>query len=403
MTGSLALLGQLAVALIAAVIGCGMAHADAARLTLYYVARDGDPAYAEERLYTGLKLRERKPPLPGAQAAIKEARILGRAAGLEFDLEQVTLPEGGDAVAALQTLRAEHGPLVVIADLPFDDVARAGRALAEDAGTVIFNIRDTEDSLRAELCSPVLFHTVPSDAMLSDALAQHMLTYRWNRILVLASDRADDARVAKAFVASAGKFGLRIADEREFTDSNDPRKREMNDLPLLTGGVDYDAIFLADSVGEFGRYLEYATYLPRPVAGAEGLTADAWHWTWERNGAPQLNQRIRKISGRDPSPEDWAAWVAVRSAVQAAVDTGSTDPARIRARLRDPAFSVDMYKIGAGSFRAWDNQLRQPILLHTHNGVVSVAPLDGFLHRFNTFDSLGVDAPETACHFPTPN
>lgn len=403
MTGSLCLLRLMAGLLLAAVIGGGMAHADTTRLTLYYVTRDNDPAYAETRVYTGLKLRERKPPLAGAQAAIKEARILGRAAGLAFDLEEVTLPEGADAAEALQALRMENGSLVVIADLPFEDVARAGQALSGTAGTMIFNTRNTEDSLRADLCSPVLFHTIPSDSMLSDALAQHMLSYRWNRILVLASESADDLRIAQAFVASARKFGLRVVAEREFTDSNDPRKREMNDLPLLTGGIDYDAIFLADSVGEFGRYLEYATYLPRPVAGAEGLTADAWHWTWERNGAPQLNQRIRRISDRNPSAEDWSAWVAVRAAVQAAVDTGSTDPARIRARLRDPDFSVDMYKIGAGSFRPWDNQLRQPILLHTHNAVISVAPLEGFLHRFNTFDSLGVDAPETVCAFPIPD
>jgi ABC transporter substrate binding protein (PQQ-dependent alcohol dehydrogenase system) len=282
--------------------------------------------------------------LAGAQAAIKEARILGRAAGLQFDLEQLILPAGADMVAALQALQSENGPLILIGDVPFDDMAQAAQALAGAPGTVLFNIRNTEDSLRADLCSPALFHTIPSDAMLSDALAQHMLAYRWNRVLVLASDQAKDVRTARAFVASARKFGLRIADEREFTESNDPRMRDKNNLALLTGGVNYDAIFLADSVGEFGRYLEYATYLPRPVAGAEGLTADAWHWTWERNGAPQLNQRIRKISGRDPSTQDWAAWAAVRAAVQAAVDTRSTDPARIRDRLREPDFSIDMYK-----------------------------------------------------------
>jgi len=393
MIAKLAALGLVAVVVL---LGAGAVVAENL-LTVVYLSRDGDPAYVEQRAYTGLKLRERKPPVSGARSAIKEAKILGRAAGLGFVLDEEVLPESADAIDAIAKLKQDHAPAVFVLDLPLDDVTRAGHAFAGDPGAVLFNIRFSEDSLRADDCSPALFHTIPSDAMLSDAIAQHMVSYNWSHILVLSSTNADDNLKAQAFVRSAHKFGLTIAAERNFTDSNDPREREKNDNRLLTGGVNYDAIYLADSVGEFGRYLQYATYLPRPVVGAEGLVADAWHWTWERNGAPQLNQRIRKISGRDPDSGDWAAWVAVRSVVQAATDIASIDPAQIRARLRADDFTVDMYKIGAGSYRQWDNQLRQPILLHTQNAVVGVAPIDGFLHRVNVLDTLGVDQPESTC------
>jgi ABC transporter substrate binding protein (PQQ-dependent alcohol dehydrogenase system) len=49
------------------------------------------------------------------------------------------------------------------------------------------------------------------------------------------------------------------------------------------------------------------------------------------------------------------------------------------------------------TFRAWNRQLRQPILLHTYDAVIAVAPLEGFLHETNTLDTLGLDRPESGC------
>ena len=51
------------------------------------------------------------------------------------------------------------------------------------------------------------------------------------------------------------------------------------------------------------------------------------------------------------------------------------------------------------SFRAWDRQLRQPMLLTTHNAVIERAPISGFMHQLNELDTLGFDAPETRCRF----
>ena len=49
------------------------------------------------------------------------------------------------------------------------------------------------------------------------------------------------------------------------------------------------------------------------------------------------------------------------------------------------------------SFRAWDGQLRQPLLLTDGQGVVGTAPVDGILHPRNALDTLGGDAPEKLC------
>ena len=49
------------------------------------------------------------------------------------------------------------------------------------------------------------------------------------------------------------------------------------------------------------------------------------------------------------------------------------------------------------SFRAWDGQLRQPLLLSDGQSVVAMAPVDGILHPKNALDTLGADAPEKLC------
>jgi ABC transporter substrate binding protein (PQQ-dependent alcohol dehydrogenase system) len=49
------------------------------------------------------------------------------------------------------------------------------------------------------------------------------------------------------------------------------------------------------------------------------------------------------------------------------------------------------------SFRAWDGQLRQPVLLAAPRSLVAVAPIEGFLHPKSELDTLGYDQPETSC------
>jgi ABC transporter substrate binding protein (PQQ-dependent alcohol dehydrogenase system) len=61
--------------------------------------------------------------------------------------------------------------------------------------------------------------------------------------------------------------------------------------------------------------------------------------------------------------------------------------------------SVDGYKGPALSYRSWDGQLRQPVLLAHGDGVIATAPADGVLHPTEVLDTLGVDQRETTCKF----
>jgi ABC transporter substrate binding protein (PQQ-dependent alcohol dehydrogenase system) len=363
---------------------------------IVYLQRAEDPFYAQHRVYTGLKLRDRNRPIAGAKVAIRDSRVLGRAMGLGFKLVEQSLSPGENPAEAVEASARDQGSGVFLLDLPLDDVTALASAL-ETRNLILFNVRHGDDRLRGAACASNLFHTLPSNAMLMDGLAQFLFKKRWRDVLLLVGQEEADQITSEAFQRSAKKFRLDVVDVRPFVLKKDPRARDQHNIALLTGGKDYDAVLLADSVGEFGRYVPFNTQRPRPVVGSEGLTASAWHWTWERHGAPQLNQRFDKIAKRSMESTDFAAWAAVKAVVEAVVRGKTTDIAALRALLRSDDFKLDTYKGVPGSFRPWSNQLRQAVLLHTHNAVSARAPLDGFLHRKNTLDTLGMDERESRC------
>jgi ABC transporter substrate binding protein (PQQ-dependent alcohol dehydrogenase system) len=235
--------------------------------------------------------------------------------------------------------------------------------------------------------------------MLSDALAQFAVVKQWHNILLLRGPTPADKALAGSYASAFTRFGAKIVDTREFVPTKDPRQREQNNIGLLTGGVDYDAVVVVDTVGDFGRYFPYQVALPRPVVGSVGLVPAAWYWALERYGAPQLNQRFEHQAKRHMTDYDWEAWAAVRVIIEAIARTRSTDLAAVEAYLKGDDLRFDMYKGTPGSFRSWDNQLRQPIALHTSDAVIAVAPFDQFLHPVTNLDSLGVDKPQTECRF----
>ncbi len=95
---------------------------------------------------------------------------------------------------------------------------------------------------------------------------------------------------------------------------------------------------------------------------------------------------------------DYAAWAAVRSFGEAVTNTGSGEPGILRGYLLSGKFKLAGFKGVALTFRNWNGQLRQPILLVAPRMLVTVSPQKGFLHERSELDTLGYDKPESGCH-----
>jgi ABC transporter substrate binding protein (PQQ-dependent alcohol dehydrogenase system) len=262
---------------------------------------------------------------------------------------------------------------------------------------MLFNAAAPEDALRGAQCAPHLFHTLPSHAMQMDALAQFLVARKWARPLVLTGPTPGDQLLKAAWQRSAKRFGVRPVAEKNFKLSNDPRERDLGNVRLLTSDREYDVVVVLDAQGEFAREVPFRTVLPRPVVGSNGLTAQAWHPLYERHGGPQLSRRFLRRANRPMGSYDWATWMAARSAAEVASVHSKSGVAQQVQALRQGAVVVDGYKGQRLSFRAWDGQLRQPLLLAHGGGIGEIAPLEGFLHQRSTLDTLGYDAPESAC------
>lgn len=354
-----------------------------------------DARFDEKRLFFRTLSRPLGDPFAGAEVAMREARFVGQALGVSFALERVRGKDGAELLAQLDKLAAE-GVRYFLVNAPASVVTELAQA-AKGRELLLFNVSAADDVLRQEQCQANLYHTLPNHSMQSDAMAQFLVANKWRDVLLLEGPLPDDKLIAAAFEASAKRFGLKIVAKRSFVLSNDPRQREQGNVGLLTTGADYDVVYVADGDGEFARGVPYQTVRPRPVVGSEGLVAEAWHWAWERHGAPQLSGRLEKQAGRRMASMDWAAWVAVKAVVESVVRTNNGDFATVVAYLGGDEITIDGFKGNRLDFRPWDRQLRQPILLATHNRVVERAPIAGFLHQTNNMDTLGFDQRDSRC------
>ncbi|MCG7393803.1 ABC transporter substrate-binding protein [Microvirga sp. ACRRW] len=337
--------------------------------------------------------------IAGGQLAIRDNNTTGQFTGHRYILEEEALEEGQDAVAAARS-RVASGVGFLAINLPADELLAIADAL-KDENVVLFNVSATDDRLRGTDCRPNVFHMAPSRAMLTDALAQFLAFKRWRRLFLIVGPQQADKLYAEAMRRSARKFGLVIADEKPWEFG--PLARAKADSPTtaealaVTQNITYDIVVVADEAGDFGDYVAYRTWDPRLVVGTQGLIATTWHPTLEVWGAAQAQTRFRRSAERLMRPLDYQTWMAVRTIGEAITQTKATDPGTVKQFILGADFSLPAYKGVSLSFRPWDRQLRQPLLIVQPRFLVSVAPEKGFLHQRTPLDTLGFDQPETSC------
>ena len=338
----------------------------------------------------------------GAELAVADTNTTGRFTGQSFALHS-TLARDPAALDAAFGKALGGGSRLFVTDVPAALLLRMADAPgAKDA--VILDATQPDDALRGADCRANVLHMLPSRAMLADALMQYLVKKDWRRIMLLAGREPADKLYADAVRHAAEKFQVTIKADRPWSfnpaaQQADTGHYQVNDeVAQATQGYTYDVLVVADEAGNFGNDLAYRTDTPRPVAGTQGLVPAAWSHVMDEYASTQLQLRFRRANKRPMEPQDYGAWLAVRAIGEAATRTGSTDLAKLVAYLHGPDFTLSGYKGPELSFRAWDGQLRQPVLLSDDRSLVSVSPQPGFLHEKNDLDSLGVDEPETECH-----
>ncbi len=332
----------------------------------------------------------------GAELAIEDNNTTGQFTAQHYQLVKVVVPLSCHTQQWFIEDIAEDINFVVV-NLPSPKL-KIIADLPQAQNKLLFDVATRDDDLRGEQCRDNVLHLQPSRAMRADALAQFMLKKRWKKWFLVTGMDKNDRLFSKAIKRSAKKFGLNIMAKKSWEHTYDARRTAQSDVPVFTQEVDdYDVLVVADEKGLFGEYLDYRTWKPRPVMGTQGLVATSWHETHEQWGAVQMQNRFKEVAGRLMEEEDYAAYLAVRAIGEASVRTKSNQLFPIKDYLLGDQFALQGYKGKPLSFRAWNGQLRQPILLAAPRSLVTVAPIEGFLHKTTELDTLGFDLPESTC------
>ncbi|MCS3512634.1 ABC transporter substrate-binding protein [Pseudomonas grimontii] len=332
----------------------------------------------------------------GAELAIIDSNSTGAFLNQRYSLTSATVDTPDALLAAAQ---AQHalGLRLFVVNAPAASLRQLSAALPD---SLLFNAGSPDDRLRSTDCLGNVLHTLPSRAMLADALAQFLVVRKWQKALLIVGPTEDDQAYAAALRRAAKRFGVQLVAEKAWRFDNDQRRSAQADMPLFTQTAEYDVVLVADERGDFGEYVPYQTWYPRPVAGTQGLTPTGWHKTVETYGAAQLQKRFEALAGRWMNDRDFAAWMAVRSVASAVSKLRQVEPMAIRDVDISEQLPLDGFKGRKLSYRAWNGQLRQPIPIVQPRALVSTSPQDGFLHPTNEMDSLGYDKPEVTCRFP---
>jgi len=337
-----------------------------------------------------------KRPIAGAELGLKDIKPFQRMSKVKFNLVKKRIKNNEDSAEVIYKHILENNIKFILLDFPASELLKITNKIIELNITSI-NVSSKNNELRSSKCNKNLFHTIPSERMLSDSLAQYLSEKKWRKILVLTGPLEIDKLKSNSFIESAKQFGLKIIDNRNFVLGNDPRAREQNDLDFLTGSAKYDAVYIADTLKEFSYRVPFATHNPAIVIGSSGLIPRAWHWSYLRHGAPQVHGRFERMHKRRMTEEDWAAWVAMRAIAEAIVRFKDNENFSFNDAFINKEFKLDGSKGPVLNFRSWNRQLRQPIMLSTENWVTSIAPLSSFIHRENNLDTIGMDNKTSKC------
>lgn len=369
--------------------------AEGVNIDVFYLMRDIEPKLP----LSLIDKRVEKDGFDGAQLGLNDNQTTGSFLGHNYSLIDVLIPEDGSIVDSVEAA-SESAPKVIVANLNASDLLIVSDAYPN---ALVLNVYANDDRLRQQDCRANVLHIPPSRSMLADGIAQYLSWKRWNKVVVVTGRHPEDALYAEALERAIKRFGLKVVDRASWTAVPGARRTDsghhmaQQEIPAFTQFKDHDVLLVADEIDEFGEYISYRSRLPRPVAGTQGLMPTSWHRSHEQWGATQIQRRFEKIANRIMTERDYSSWLAMRALGEAVSNTGSSEPETIKAFIMSEKFKLAGFKGKALSFRDFNGQLRQPVLVVSPRMLITVSPQQGFLHHLTELDTLGFDEPESLC------
>lgn len=352
-----------------------------------------------------------------------------------FEVLMASAPSDEAMIRAAERFVRAQGALALVGGFTAAQADLIGR-VTEAAGAVFMNVGAHEDVLRNELCRPSTFHVAASAAMYVDAIVPFVADTEGQRswYLVAVDDQADALRdhVERTVVALGGAL--------VGTASVEPGQFVFFDTIQDITSSGADGIVVALPAEEADQFVTQAQllgvgarvalvpslraqtreFLFRSVQGAPEIAATErpalWDAALEVGGAADLNDRYASRNGAPMEAAAWATHAAILMLHQAAtIGAGGSAEALIE-YLSAATTSFDVGKGADASFRPWDHQLRQPLVLVRPRAdavwgsrasiriglasVVGMMPsLDEIARDETVLDRLGQDAGSSRCRF----
>ena len=338
----------------------------------------------------------------GSRMGIKDNNTTGKFTNQKFKLIEKKITKKESAKQVFEEFRKEKYKFFILNVSKDDFLEILSSDLIE--GSIVINASLKDNNLRNENCKKNVLHTAPSYKMVSDALIQFLKKKNWTRLLLISGANERDKQFAESVKVSSKRFGLKITNEKIWDFSHDFRRTADLEIVKFTQGEKYQVLVLADegntfgdSGNSFGDYIPYRTWKPTVVVGGEVLKPTSWHFADEQWGGNQMQSRFIKNFKRLMTDIDFNSWIGVRTLGEAIIRTKSLDPKILLEKIMEEEFNLAAYKGKPVSYRNWNGQLRQPILLVTPRALVSVSPQPGFVHPRTELDTLGIDETDSKC------
>ncbi|MGA1932041.1 ABC transporter substrate-binding protein [Arcobacter sp. YIC-464] len=333
--------------------------------------------------------------LKGAQVAIKDSNKSARFLNQKYNLVEAISYKKEELISAYEKFINENNNYVVLN--VEDDLLKELLAHKLSSKTLFVNAKSQNSHLRKNYCQENLLHTIASNAMLYDGLVQFLVKRDFKDIFLISGKQEKDLLIKEDIKRSIKKFGAKIVEEKVWDNNSDIRRKASSEFPSFTQASNYDLILLADYHGDFGEFMYFNTWLPRPVAGTQGLTPVSWHKVIEAWGAAQMQSRFEKFSKRWMQSVDYSNWVAIRTIINAITHTKTADLNTNIKFIYSKDFELAAYKGRKLTFREFNGQIRMPVALVQPRALVSTSPQVGFLHPKTDLDTLGIAPFEMEC------